>query len=93
MFLKLLSIEWTRLWRRALPWVTLVIVALYIGLSLSNFYTTNQPELLNGSLKMPGVSFDLANSLDQLLIAIPFLVIIAGNMMGNDYTQRTTSTG
>ncbi len=89
MFLKLLSIEWTRLSRRALLWVTLIIVALYIGLSLSNFYSTNQTELLDGTLKMPGVSFDLANSLDQLLIAIPFLVIIAGNMMGNDYTQRT----
>jgi len=89
MFFSLLSIEWICLWRRALLWVTLVIVALYIGLSLSNFYQTNQTELLDGTLKMPGLSFDLANSLDQLLIAIPFLIIIAGNMMGNDYTQRT----
>lgn len=89
MFLKLLSIEWTRLWRRALLWVTLIIVSLYIGLSLSNFYSTNRAELLDGSLKMPGISFDLANSLDQLLIAIPFLIIIAGNMLGNDYAQRT----
>jgi hypothetical protein len=89
MFFKLLSIEWTRLSRRPLLWITLLICCLYIGLSLSNFYKTNQTELLNGSLKMPGVSFDLANSLDQLLIAIPFLIIIAGNMMGNDYSQRT----
>ncbi len=89
MFLKLLSIEWTRLSRRALLWVTLAICGLYIGLSLANFYKTNQAELLDGALKMPGVSFDLANSLDQLLIAIPFLIIIAGNMMGNDYSQRT----
>lgn len=89
MFFKLLSIEWTRLSRRPLLWITLLICCLYIGLSLSNFYKTNQTELLNGSLKMPGVSFDLANSLDQLLIAIPFLIIITGNMMGNDYSQRT----
>jgi hypothetical protein len=58
-------------------------------LSLANFYKTNQAQLLDGTLKMPGVSFDLANSLDQLLIAIPLLIIIAGNMMGNDYSQRT----
>lgn len=89
MFLKLLTIEWTRLSRRALLWVTLGICGLYIGLSLANFYKTNQTELLSRTLKMPGVSFDLANSLDQLLIAIPFLIIIAGNMMGNDYSQRT----
>jgi hypothetical protein len=89
MFFSLLSIEYTRLSRRALMWVTLAICGLYIGLSLSNFYATNQTELLDGALKMPGVSFDLANSLDQLLIAIPFLIIIAGNLMGNDYAQRT----
>jgi hypothetical protein len=58
-------------------------------LSLSNFYKTNQAELLDGTLNMPGVAFDLANCLDQLLIAIPFLVIIAGNIMGNDYSQHT----
>ena len=34
MFFSLLSIEWICLWRRALMWVALVIVALYIGLSL-----------------------------------------------------------
>ncbi len=89
MFLKLLTIEWTRLSRRALLWVTLLICSLYIGLSLANFYKTNRTELLNGTLKMPGVAFDLANSLDQLLIAIPFLILIAGNLMGNDYSQRT----
>lgn len=89
MFLKLLTIEWTRLSRRALPWITLLMCCLYIGLSLANFYETNRIELLSGSLKMPGVAFDLANSLDQMLIAIPFLIIIAGTMMGNDYSQRT----
>ena len=89
MFLKLLTVEWTRLSRRALLWITLLICCLYIGLRLANFYKTNRIELLNGSLKMPGISFDLANSLDQLLIAIPFLIILAGNMMGNDYSQRT----
>ncbi len=89
MFLKLFSIEWTRLTRRVLFWFTLVICPLYIGLSLSHFYSSNQTELLTGELKMPGVSFDLANALDQLLIAIPFLVIIAGSIMGSDYSQRT----
>lgn len=89
MFLKLLSIEWTRLSRRALLWVTLIVCTLYTGLSLANFYKTNRTQLFNGSLKMPGASFDLANSLDQLLIAIPFLIILAGNLMGNDYSQRT----
>jgi hypothetical protein len=89
MFFKLLTIEWIRLSRRTLLWVTFLICGLYIGLSLANFYKTNQTQLLNGTLKMPGVSFDLANSLDQLLIAIPFLIIIAGNLMGNDYSQHT----
>ena len=89
MFLKLFSIEWTRLTRRALLWFTLIVCALYVWLSLANFYSTNHTELATGTLKMPGISFDLANSLDQLLIALPFLVIIAGNMMGNDYSQRT----
>ncbi len=89
MFFQLLSIEWTRLSRRTMLWLTLLICALYIALSLANFYKTNQAELLDGTLKMPGASFDLANSLDQLLIAIPFLIIISGNMMGNDYSQRT----
>jgi len=89
MFFKLLTIEWIRLSRRALLWATLLICGLYIGLSLANFYKTNQTELLNDTLKMPGVSFDLANSLDQLLIAIPFLILIAGNLMGNDYSQHT----
>ena len=89
MFLQLLSIEWTRLSRHALLWITLLVCNLYVGLSLANFYKSNQAELIMGSLKMPGVAFDLANSLDQLLVAIPFLIIIAGNLIGNDYTQRT----
>ncbi len=89
MFFQLLSIEWTRLSRRSLLWLSLATCALYTGLSLANFYTLNRPALISGTLKMPGASFDLANSLDQLLIAIPFLVIIASSVMGNDYSQRT----
>jgi hypothetical protein len=89
MFLKLLSIEWIRLSRRPLLWATLVLCAVYTGLSLANFYQIGQAELLDGTLKMPGMSFDLANALDQLSILMPFLVIIAGNLMGNDYAQRT----
>jgi hypothetical protein len=89
MFLKLLSIEWTRLSRRALLWVTLGVTTLYMILALANFYKTSQTELLDGTFKMPGMSFDLANALDQLTLVIPLLVIIAGNLMGNDYSQRT----
>ncbi len=88
MFFQLLSIEWTRLSRRLLLWLTMAACALYTGLSLANFYTLNRTELISGSLKMPGASFDLANSLDQMLVAIPFLVILASNIMGNDYSQH-----
>jgi hypothetical protein len=90
MFSQLFSIEWTRLTRRALFWVALVACALFTWLGLENFYTLNQPQLLDGTLKMPGFSFDLANSLDQItLVAQPFLVIITALMLGNDYSQRT----
>lgn len=90
MFFKIFSIEWTRLTRRTLFWFTLAICAFYIFLSLQNFYTTNDVELFNGDIKMPGFSFDLATSLDQIiLIAQPFLVIITALVLGNDYSQRT----
>src|SRR5512145_1371409 len=89
MFFKLLSIEWTRLSRRPLLWVTLGVTTLYMSLALANFYKASRVELLDGTLKMPGMAFDLANALDQLTIVIPLLVIIAGNLMGNDYSQRT----
>ena len=89
MFLKLLSIEWTRLSHRALLWVTLAVCVLYTGLSLANFYGSNPVELSDGTLKMPGVAFDLATPLDQMSIMIPFLLIIAGNLLGSDYSQRT----
>ncbi len=90
MFLKLFSIEWTRLTRRTLFWLTLVACSLSIWLSVENFYTMNRVQFLDGSLKIPGVSFDLANSLDQLLIvALPFLILISAMMLGNDYSQRT----
>jgi hypothetical protein len=90
MFLQLFSIEWTRLTRRTLFWLMLVACSLFIWLSLENFYTMNNIELVSGSLKIPGVPFDLANSLDQLLIvALPFLIMVAALMLGNDYSQRT----
>ncbi|HEX2995417.1 MAG TPA: ABC transporter permease [Anaerolineales bacterium] len=89
MFFKLLSIEWMRLSRRALLWVTLGVTTLYMSLALANFYKASRVELLDGTLKMPGMAFDLANALDQLTIVIPLLVIIVGNLMGNDYSQRT----
>jgi hypothetical protein len=90
MFLSLFSIEWTRLFRRTLLWLTLVACGLFTWLSLENFYTLNRVQLFDGSLKMPGIAFDLANSLDQLLLVeLPFLVILAAVMAGNDYSQRT----
>lgn len=90
MFLPLFSIEWTRLFRRTLLWLTLLACAAFTWLSLENFYTLNRVQLFDGSLKMPGTAFDLANSLDQLLlIELPFLVILAAVMVGNDYSQRT----
>ena len=90
MFLNLFSIEWTRLTRRTLFWFTLVVCSLFIWLSLENFYTLNRVQILDGSLKLPGVPFDLANSLDQLLlVALPFLILIAAMTLGNDYSQRT----
>lgn len=90
MFLKLFSIEWTRLTRRTLFWFTLVVCSIFIWLSLENFYDVNRIQLLDGSLKLPGVPFDLANSLDQLLlVALPFIILIAAMMLGNDYSQRT----
>ena len=90
MILKLFSIEWTRLTRRSLLWLTFLCCALFIWLSLENFYNLNRVQLLDGTLKMPGVSFDLANSLDQLLlVALPFLVILTALALGNDYSQRT----
>src|SRR5512146_1146566 len=89
MFLRLLSIEWTRISRRPFLWLTWAACGLYIGLSLSEFYTQGRTELMHGTLKMPGLAFDLANPLDQLLIAVPLLVILAASLAGDDYSQRT----
>ena len=90
MFIKLFSIEWTRLTRTALFWITLAACALFIGFGQQNFYTADVAGLTTGTLKMPSFSFDIANSLDPLIIvALPFLVLIGALMMGNDYSQRT----
>ncbi len=89
MFFRLLSVEWTRLSRHALWWGTLAACALYSALSLGNFYSLNRTQLVGGGLKVPGVAFDLANSLDQLLIALPLLVIASAILMGSDRSQRT----
>ena len=90
MLRKLFSIEWTRLNHRTLLWFTLAACGLFIGYSQQNFYTANTAELLSRDLKMPGFSFDLASSLDQImLVALPFLVIMAAVTLGNDYSQRT----
>lgn len=89
MFLNLLSIERIRLTRRPVLWLSLLACTLYIGLSISNFYASNANEFASGRLEFPGLAFDFANALDQLKIAVPFLIILAGILMGGDYTQRT----
>jgi ABC-2 family transporter protein len=90
MFAKMLSVEWTRLSRRAIMWIALALSVLYIGLNQTNFYTANKERLLSGDERLPGFSFDLATPLDQVdFTVVPFLIIIAGSMMGSDYQQRT----
>ena len=90
MFLKLFSIEWTRLSHRALFWIALAVCALFIGFFQKNFYDDNTAKFMNGDLKIPGFSFDLATSLDRsMLIGLPFLVIMTAMVMGSDYSQRT----
>ena len=89
MFLNLVSIERIRLTRLPALWLSLMACTLYIGLSISNFYASNSTELISGRLEFPGMAFDFANALDQLKIAVPFLIILTGMLMGGDYTQRT----
>jgi len=89
MFLKLLSIEWTRLSRRPLMWIIMAGCILWTALNLSHFYKTSLTKILDGALVVPGMAFDLANSLDQMEIAIPFTSILTAFMMGSDYSQRT----
>lgn len=90
MFPRLFSIENTRLYKRAMPWLCLAACGFYIFLSLHNYYTLNRLPLLNGELKMPGLSFDLATALDQVTLpALPLLVIVAASLAGSDYKLRT----
>ncbi|MGE5072995.1 MAG: ABC transporter permease [Anaerolineae bacterium] len=89
LFFRLLSVEWVRISRRPLLWITVVGSASYPALSLGNFYSLNRDRLLSGALKMPGASFDLANSLDQLVVAIPLLIILSGMGIGDDFGQHT----
>jgi len=91
MFPQLFAIEWTRLTRRALFWLSLTAVILFTGYSQRYYYTANVARLFNGDLAMPGFSFDLATALDQvMLIAQPLLIVMTAVVLGSDYTQRTT---
>jgi ABC-type transport system involved in multi-copper enzyme maturation permease subunit len=89
MFINLISIERIRLSRRPILWLSLLICTLYIGLSIGNFYASNPAEFASGRLQIPGMAFDFANALDQLFIAVPFLIILTGLLVGGDYSQRT----
>lgn len=89
LFFRLTAIEWKRLSRHVLFWLTLAAAFGYICLSSINFYRTNLAKLLDGTLSMPGLSFDIANALDQLVLILPLLVIAAAFLMGGDYSQRT----
>lgn len=90
MWLALFSIEWIRLFRRWLPWVAMALSALFVGLSLHNFYVLSGENGAGGTFKMPGLSFDLATSLDQsFTIGALFIIMIGAALMGDDYAQRT----
>lgn len=90
MFPALVFIEWTRLFRRWLPWIAMALSALFVGLSLHNFYVLSAENAADGTFKMPGLSFDLATSLDQsFTIGALFIIMIGAALMGDDYAQRT----
>lgn len=90
MFPALVFIEWTRLFRRWLPWIAMALCALFVGLSLHNFYVLSGEDTASGAFKMPGLSFDLATSLDQsFTVGALFIVMIGAALMGDDYAQRT----
>lgn len=90
MWFALFSIEWIRLFRRWLPWVAMALSAIFVGLSLHNFYVLSGEAAAGGAFKMPGLSFDLATSLDQsFTIGALFIIMIGAALMGDDYAQRT----
>lgn len=90
MFFRLISIEWTRLSRRAVLWVTLIACLLYSWLGVQNYYSLTGSMLRDGTEKMPGLAFDIATSLDVLLlVSLPLIIIMAGLVFGGDYSQRT----
>ncbi|GIK10488.1 MAG: hypothetical protein JETCAE02_03020 [Anaerolineaceae bacterium] len=90
MFFRLLSIEWTRLTRRTVLWLTLAASLYYVWAAVENYYRLTSVKLLDGTEKMPGLAFDLANGLDGLYpFLMPFVVIMAALVFGNDYSQRT----
>lgn len=90
MVLRLFSLEFTRLFRRWLPWIALGACVLLTGLREYNIYGLNAPALRGGALSLPGLSFDLATSLDRVsLAALPFIVVMGAALMGDDYAQRT----
>ncbi|HPN51999.1 MAG TPA: hypothetical protein PKW33_10460 [Anaerolineaceae bacterium] len=90
MFLKLVSIEWTRMSRRAMTWISLAVCAFYSGLVIWDYYLNNKRiELMDGTAAAPGLSFDLATALDQMLLLIPLLILLTSLLMGSDYANRT----
>lgn len=90
MFLQLLSIEWMRLSRRGMTWISMAVCAFYSGLVIWDYYLNNKRiELMDGTAVAPGLSFDLATSLDQLLVLIPLLIMLTSLLMGSDYAHRT----
>lgn len=90
MVLRLFSIEFTRLFRGWLPWIALGVCVLFTGARAYSLYVWHAPDLHSGALAVPGLSFDLATSLDRVLLAVmPFIVVIGSALMGSDYAQRT----
>jgi hypothetical protein len=100
MFLRQVSIEIRKPVKHLALWsglaALLLLLALFIVvhhsqiLRLANFYKTNQPELLNGPLKMPGASFDLAN-LSYIALTLIFVFALRSTfvsvVLGLGYTQ------
>ncbi len=90
MALRLFSIEFTRLFRRWLPWIALGACVFLTGARQYNFYVLRGLNLSSGVPALPGLSYDLATSLDRAPLAVmAFIVLIGATLMGDDYAQRT----
>ncbi len=90
MLATLFVIESIRLFRRWLPWAGILLTTAFVSLSLHNDYVANAADVGSGAMALPGLSFDLATSLEQsLYVMLPFTIITGAALMGEDYAERT----